>query len=97
MIIATRPPLLARAAARAWLALRLVPRIARLAAVFVMRPSALAASRTPILARFAAMWPGVGLRVGNRLGGLGRNRLLGARGRDGFAQLRKNFLQHDIW
>ena len=87
-IVATRARLVTLAAGTR-LAVRFVARVAGLTAILVVR------SRAPIVAGFAALRRSVGLGMRNRFGGLDVGRLFRARRGDGFAQLRKNFLEHD--
>ena len=88
MVIATRTRFLTPAAG-ARLAVRLVARVAGLATILVVR------SRAPVVPGFAAMRRAVGFGRGNWFGGLDVGRLFRTRRGDGFAQLRKNFLEHD--
>jgi len=72
VIVAPRARLVpATRARRPRLAVRLVARITRLAAIFVVRPGSLTVPRAPVVARFTARRRRVGFRVGNRFGGLG--------------------------
>lgn len=80
-----------------WLVLRLVARITRLTAIFIVRFRRRTMTAPAFCPGFAAVRSSVGLQMGNRFGGFGMGRFFGARGRNGFAQLRKDFLQHDKW
>jgi hypothetical protein len=101
-VIIAAPPRLMRGfapgtARGAGLVLRLVARITRLAAIFIVRFRRRAMATPAFGPGFAAVRSSVGLQMGNRFGGFGLGRFFGARGRNGFAQLRKDFLQHDKW
>gem|GEM_PF-4466164 len=94
MIVVTRPRLvIAGRARRPRFTQRLVARIARLPPIFIVRTPGVSGSAvvTPVAARRRC----VRFQMGNRFGGLGGSRFFGTRGRNSFAQLRKDFLQHD--
>jgi hypothetical protein len=95
MIVAPRTRFMPAATCRPRLVLRFVARIARLAAIFVVRTPPLAVTATSVGARFTAVRRRRRLRLRNEFGSLDGGGLFGAGRRDRIAQLRKYFLQHD--